>query len=82
MLRVCRTNELIVVDVHQRPQLLNPAHDIIHIGLGGDASFFGLILDLLTMLISACEHIGIVAQLLFKPGDGIRRHRGIGMTDM
>ena len=75
-------DEIVVVDVHQFPQLLGLGHDFVHVFLGRYAGFRGLGFDLLAVFVGAGEEVGVIAQHLLEPGHGIRRHGGVGVTDV
>ena len=82
MFRVCGTDKLVIVDVHQLPQLFNSSHHVIHIGLWGDALFLSSLLNLLAVFIGTGQKIGIVARQLFKTGQSIGGYGGVGMADV
>ena len=76
------TDEIVVLDVHQLPQLLDARHDVIYIGLGRDALVDGLALDLLTVLVGAGEEVHVIARQLLEAGHGVRGGGAVGVADV
>ena len=74
-------DEIVVVDVHQLPQLLGFGHDLVHVLDGGHARFGGLLLDLLAVLVGAGEEVGVIPLHLLEPGHGVGGHGGVGVAD-
>ena len=85
MIAVGGADEPVVGNVHQLPQVQNallPLHDPVHILLGGDARLFGLVLDFLSMLVSAGEEHNVIAPEPLIPGHGVGGYGTIGVPDM
>ena len=75
-------DEVVVLDVHQLPQILGGGDDLIDKFLGRLASLRGLALDLLAMLVRAGEEVGVVAELLFEARHRVGGHGGVGVADV
>ena len=75
-------DEVVVLDVHQLPQILGGGDDLIDKLLGRLAGLRGLALDLLAVLVRAGEEIGVVAKLLFEARHRVRGHGGVGVADV
>ena len=75
-------DEVVVLDVHQLPQILGLRHDLVHELLGGHARVGGLALDLLAVLVGAGEEVGVIARHLLEAGHGVRRDGGVGVADV
>ena len=78
-------DEAVIGDVHELPQVLDALgglHDGVHELLGGDPGLFGLVLDLLAVLVGAGEedHVGAPHSLI--PGHDVRGHGAVGMADV
>ena len=82
---VSGTDEPVVGDVHQLPQVQHTAgalHDVVHELLGGAACLLGLVLDLLAVLIGAGEEHHIVALKPLIAGHGIGGHGAVGVANV
>ena len=79
---VGRADEVVVLDVHQLPELLDAVHDMIDVRLRRHAGIARLALDLLPMLIRAGQEKHVVAGLLLEAGHGVRRGRAVAVADM
>ena len=75
-------DEIVIVDVHQLPQILDARNDMVDIFLRGHALVAGLALDLLAVLIGAGEEMHVVAGELLEAGHGISRRGAVGVTDV
>ena len=85
MIVVSGTDEPVVGDVHQLPQVQHTAgalHDVVHELLGGAACLLGLVLDLLAVLIGAGEEHHIVALEPLVAGHGIGGHGAVGVANV
>ena len=85
MVVVGGADEAVIGDVHQLPQVLDPLgtlHDAVHELLGGDAGLFGLVLDLLAVLVGAGEEHHVLALEPVIAGDGVRGHSAVGVADV
>ena len=64
MVAVSGTDEPVIGDVHQLPQVLDsllPLHNVVHKLLGRDAGFLGPGLNLLAVLVGTREEAHVVA---------------------
>ena len=75
-------DEVVVVHIHQFPQVFDACHDLVHIGLRGHALGLGLALDLLAVLVRAGEEVGVIAFQLFEAGGGVGGDAAIGVADV
>ena len=85
MFRICGTDKLVIVDVHQLPQVLHAPvslYDVVHELLGSDAGLLGLGLDLLAVLVRAGEEHDVLAPQAVIPGQRVRGHRTVGVADV
>ena len=74
-------DEVVILNVHQLPQILGLGDDLVHKLLRRYTRFLGLALDLLTVLVGSGEEIGVVAGHLLEPGHAVRRHGRVRVTD-
>ena len=82
MALVGRADEVVVLDVHQLPELLDAVHDVIDVRLRRHAGVTRLALDLLPVLVRTGQEKHVVAGLLLEAGHGVRRGRAVAVTDM
>ena len=82
MIIVGSSNKTVVGNVHQLPQILDAAYNIVYILLRGNACSLRLLLDLLTMLIGAGEEHHIAPLHSFIPCHCISSYRAIGVANM
>ena len=75
-------DEVVVLDVHQLPQVLGGGDDLIDKFLGRLAGLRGLALDLLAVFVRAGEEVGVVAELLFEARHRVGGHGGVGVADV
>ena len=75
-------DEVVVVHIHQFPQVFDARHDLVHVGLRGHALGSCLALDLLAVLVSAGEEVGVIALQLLEAGGGVGGDAAIGVADM
>ena len=75
-------DEVVVIHIHQFPQILDACHDLVHVGLRGHALGSCLALDLLAVLVSAGEEVGVIAFQLLEAGGGVGGDAAIGVADM
>ena len=75
-------DEVVVIHIHQFPQILDACHDLVHIGLRGHALGLGLALDLLAVLVRAGEEVGVIAFQLLEAGGGVGGDAAIGVADV
>ena len=61
---------------------MNFTGDVVHVLLRGDSGCFGLLLDLLTVLVGAGLEIDIKAGHTLIAGNGVRQNDFIGIADM
>lgn len=74
--------EAIVLDVELLPKVLEAADDLVAVLLGRSPMFLGSALDLLAMLVSACDHQRGPTLHALVAAEGIQRHGGIGTAHM
>ena len=77
-----RADKVIIADVQALPEVLETSHDLIRVLDWLDSCFFGLLLDLLTMLIRARQEEYIITGQTLEPGNRVRNGRAVSMTDM
>ena len=85
MVVVGGADEPVIGDVHEPPQVqhaLLPGDDVVHKLLGGDAGLAGLVLNLLAMLVRACEEHDVVALETLVPRHGVSGHGAVGVADV
>ena len=75
-------DEVIVLDVHQFPELLGLGNDLVYELLGCYACFGSLFFDLLAVLVRAGEEVGVVAGHALEAGHGVGSHGGVGVADV
>ena len=75
-------DEAVVADVQQLPQILDGGHDLVHILLGGHAGIGGLVLDLLTVLVSAGQEHDVAALHALEAGQCVAGHGGVAVADV
>ena len=82
---VGRADETVVRDIHELPEVQDTAgafDDLIHKGLGRDASFLRFFLDLLAMFIRAGKEHNIIAPQALIAGDGVSGDGAVGVADV
>ena len=82
---VRRTDETVVRDVHELPEVKNAAftgNNTIDKLLGRHPGFLCLLLDLLAVLIRPGQEHDVIARQAFVTGDGIGCHRTVCMADV
>ena len=77
-----RANEIVVADVQQFPHFTKAGARAVGLFERSDAVGFGRTLDLETVFVGAREKEGRVASKAMPPGQGVCRHRRIGVPDM
>ena len=85
MVVVGGADEPVIGDVHEPPQVqhaLLPGDDVVHKLLGGDAGLAGLVLNLLAVLVRACEEHDVVALETLVPRHGVSGHGAVGVADV
>ena len=75
------TNEIVVLDVHELPQILRFRDDLVNVFNRCYAVFRSLLLKLLAVFIRSGQEIGIIPLQLFETGHRIGRDGRIGMAD-
>ena len=75
-------DEIVVLDVHQLPQVLDPGDNPVHILLGRLSQGLRLLLDLLAVLIGSGQEKHVVSRQLLEPGHGVRRRGAVGVPDV
>ena len=75
-------HKAVVARVHQVPDALDLAGDLVDELLGRDALGLGLELDLLAVLVRAGLEIDLVALQPLEAADGVRQHDLIGVADV
>ena len=78
-------DEAVVRDVHQLPEIkhaLLAGDDVVHELLRRDAGGFGLVLDLLAVLVGAGEEHHVVAAQALVAGDRVARDGAVGVADV
>jgi len=74
MVLVRGADEAVIGNIEQLPELLDPVHNVVDIGLWRDALVLGFALDLLAMLIRAGQEHDIKTLQALIAGHGIRCH--------
>ena len=85
MVIVGGADEAVVGDVHQLPQVQDPAlagDDVVHELLRGLSRFLCLFFDLLAVLIGPGEEHDVIAAQSLVAGDRIRRDGAVGVADV
>ena len=85
MIIVRGTDEAVVGDVHQLPQIenaLRPGNDVVNELLRRDAGGLRLVFDFLAVLVRAGQEHDIVALQALIARHGIGRNGAVGMADM
>ena len=80
--RLGRTDEVVVGDAEQPPQLLKARNNAVDVLDGRDALLLRRLLDLLPMFIRAGQKEHIEAREPLVARNGIRNRRAVGVTDM
>ena len=75
-------DEVVIGDLHGRPQILDACDDFVDILLRRDAGLFRLLLDLLAVLIGAGQKSHIVPQRTLEPGHRVRHDGAVRMPDV
>ena len=75
-------DEVVILHVHQLPEVLDARDDLVDIGLWGHASRGGLALDLLAVLVRAGQEEDVVAGLLLEARHGVGGRRAVAVADM
>ena len=79
---ICRADKLVVRDIQQLPEFLNPNCHAVNVGLWGQTSLFCLLLNLLAMLIKTCQIVDIVAHQALVASQDIAGNGCIGRSDV
>ena len=79
---VSRADKLVVRNIQQLPEFLNPNCHPIDIGLRRQTSFFCFLLNLLAMLIQTSQIVDIVAHEALVTGQDIAGNGRIGRPDV
>ena len=82
MHRIGRPDKAVVGRVHQVPDLLDLACNLVDVLLRRDASGLGLLLDLLAVLVGAGLEVDVVPGHALVARDGIRQDDLIGVADV
>ena len=82
MILVCGTDEFIIGGIHQIPDPLDLGSHAVHKLLGSHAGFLGLQLNFLSVLIGTRLEKDIVPLHPFVPGDAVRQHDLIRISNM
>ena len=75
-------HELVIGGVHQVPDALDLARDLIDVLLRGDARGLGLVLDLLAVLVRAGLEVHVIAGQALVARDRVGEHDLIGVADV
>ena len=70
------------VDIEAIPEGAELGGDFRHVGLRGDAGFFGALLDLLAVLVDAGEEVDGLSVEPLEAGDGVRQDFFVGVADV
>ena len=82
MVRIRGADELVIGSVHQIPDAVDLARDLIHILLRRDALFLGFLLDLLAVLVGSRLETDVESLHSAETGDRIREYDLIGVADV
>ena len=82
VVRVGCADELVVRAVHKVPNPADFPGNLVHICLGRNAFFFGLVLDFLAMLVGAGQKEHVLADQPLEAGDCVCQNNLIGVADM
>ena len=85
MVAVSGTDEPVVGDVHQLPQVQNAPvslNNVVHKLLGGNARLPGLVLNLLPVLVGAGQEHHLTAGEPLVPGHGVGSYGAVGVADV
>ena len=74
-------DKVVVLNVHEFPQILRLSHDFIHIFNGRYTGFCCLLLNLLAVFVRTGQKIRVIALHLLEPGHGIGCHGCVGVAD-
>ena len=82
MVVVGGTDEAVVADIQQLPQILDGSDDLVHILLGLDAGVSGLVLDLLAVLVGAGQEHHIIPLHPLEAGQCVTGHGGVAVANV
>ena len=82
MIRIGRADKAVIGNVHQLPQILDAAYNLIDKFLRRHTGFLCLVLNLLTVFIRTGQEHDIIALQALKAGHGIGCHGTVAMTDV
>ena len=79
---ICGTDEIIVCDVHQFPQIFDLRHNSVHILLRLHALFHSNLFNLLSVLVRPCEKHYVVSCQAFKSRNAVCRSCTVSMPNV
>ena len=79
---VCRTDKVIIGSIHQIPQLLYHACDVIHIFFWRNAAFLRFQFNFLPMLVRSGLEKNVITVFSLKSGNTVGQHNLIAVPDM